>query len=75
MRQLNKNVVINLVFDGDMKQITKTIEETEELATEQKLIEIEEDKEMNDEEENFTLEEPNLAIKSKSLALPFAKLG
>ena len=30
---------------------------------------------MNDEEENFTLEEPNLAIKSKSLALPFAKLG
>ena len=58
-----------------MKQITKTIKETEELATEQKLIEIEEDKEMNDEEENFTLEEPNLAIKSKSLALPFAKLG
>lgn len=58
-----------------MKQINKTIEETEELATEQKLIEIEEDKEMNDEEENLTLEEPNLKFKSKSLALPFAKLG
>ena len=58
-----------------MKQITKTIEETEELATEQKLIEIEEDKEMNDEEENFTLEEPKMVLKSKSHALPFAKLG
>ena len=58
-----------------MKQITKTIEETEELATEQKLIEIEEDKEMNDEEEDFTLEEPKMVLKSKSLALPFAKLG
>ena len=57
-----------------MKQITKSIEETESLALEQNLIQSE-DKEMKDEEEDFTLEEPKMALKSKSLALPFAKLG
>ena len=58
IRQLNKNVVINLVFDGDMKQITKTIEETEELAREQPDLESQ-DKEMKEEEDEIMkLEEP-----------------
>lgn len=72
LRQLNKHVVVNLVFDGDMKQIEKS---QEERANARAIARLEAaDQEMADEEDDFDLAEPTVVKHAKSEVLPFAGL-
>ena len=68
LRQLNKHVVINLVFDGDMKQIEKS--RNEAIAV-KKLVSGDSEMVEEEDEEDIELPEPQVA-KTKSVALPFA---
>ena len=72
LRQLNKQVIIDLVFDGDMKMIKQSQEQRASAKALEKL-EVG-DQEMDENEDDLDLPE-TVVKKTKSVALPFASLG